>query len=59
MPFRVGGRAIHSETVLSLGQDPHKIAVAAEATIDDLQQYLVDAHHQRDTPILLFIEHHV
>ena len=46
-------------------QDPHALAVLAEAARDDLQQYLAGVRHQRDAPvvaalcpILLFMEYH-
>ena len=46
-------------------QDPHALAVLAEAASDDLQQYLAGVRYQRDAPvvaalclILLFVEYH-
>ena len=48
-----------------LRQDPHALAVLAEAASDDLQQYFAGVHYQRDAPvvaalcpILLFMEYH-
>ena len=48
-----------------LRQDPHTIAVLAETTSDDRQQYLAGVHYQQDTPevaalcpIICFVEYH-
>ena len=61
----IGSRTVRSETTLSLRQDPHALAVLAEATSDDLQQHLAGVRYQRDAPvvaalcpILLFKEYH-
>ena len=56
---------VRSETTLFLWQDPHALAVFAEAASDDLQQYLAGVRYQRDAPvvaarwrILLFMKRH-
>ena len=61
----IGGRTVRSETTLFLRQDPHVLAVLAEAASDDRQQYLAGVRYQRNTPvvaalcpILLFAEYH-
>ena len=48
-----------------LRQDPHALALLAEAASDDLQQYLAGVCYQRDAPvvaalcpIILFMEYH-
>ena len=58
-------RTVRSETTLFLRQDPHALAVLAEAAIDDLQQYLAGVRYQRDAPVVaalcpvfLFVEYH-
>ena len=61
----IGGRAVWSETTLLPRQDPHALAVLAEAASGDLQQYLAGVRYQRDAPavatlcpILLSMEYH-
>ena len=61
----IGGGRVRSETTLFLRQDPHALAVLAEAASDDLQQYLAGVRDQRDAavvaalcPILLSVEYH-
>ena len=56
---------VRSETPMFLRQDPHALAVLAEAASDDLQQYLAGVRYQRDAsvvaalcPILLSMEYH-
>ena len=60
-----GGRMVPSETTLFLRQDPHALALLAEAASDDFQQYLTGVRYQRDAPvvaalcpILFFMEYH-
>ena len=61
----IDGRTVRSETTLFLRQDPHTLAVLAEASSDDRQQYLAGVRYQRDAtvvaalcPILIFVEYH-
>ena len=43
---------VRLKTTLFLRQDSHALAVVAEATSDDLQQYLAGEHYQRDAPVV-------
>ena len=61
----IGGIKVRPETTPFLRQNPHPLAVLAEAVSDDLQQYFAGVCYLRDVPvvaalcpILRFMEYH-